>query len=651
MSGVRVDPVGTGRGLLRNLRRQSSSAAPSPRFRVRRVTRGVALLLVLGSAALGIDGWRRNRPLADPAPLRVVEDFSLTDSSGRAHTLADWQGRRAIVLFFLGIECPVSNGYAPEMQRLAARFGPRDVLFLGIHPDAEVSSEAAACHAAEYDLAFPILLDPDQELTRQVGVRVTPEAAVLDGSGQVLYRGRIDDRYGPDGKRCERTSTHELSDAIEAALAGRTPAIEYREAFGCPLPDAESPEPGVPGSNAEPLTWSRHVAPILWNKCAGCHRPGDVAPFSLLGYRDAAKRARFLSDVVESGRMPPWKPVAGFGVFRGCVRLTSRERAILARWADAGASEGDPGELPAPPEFSEGWALGEPDLVLTLTEPFDVPAEGDVYRAFVLPMPLGHDQDVAAVEFRPGNRRVVHHARLYADATGAMRRRDADDPGPGFAALGTATIERPGLGAWIPGAAPALPPPGVGHRLKAGTDVIVEVHYHGSGKPERDRSSVGLYFANTPVTRRMASIPLSTAKIDIAPGDPAYVITQRAVLPANVHAYHILPHGHYLMRQIKFWAELPDGSTRRLLWIDDWDFNWQGQYHFAEPVPLPKGTRLNLVATYDNSSDNPSNPHRPPRRVRYGPSSDDEMLGCHVGILPDGPEDERIVWAKWPYGL
>ncbi|HWE37261.1 MAG TPA: cytochrome c [Isosphaeraceae bacterium] len=410
-------------------------------------------------------------------------------------------------------------------------------------------------------------------------------------------------------------------------------------------------DPVPANAAARPVTYTNDVAPILWNRCAGCHHPGEVAPFSLLSYRDAAKRADFLRDVTESRRMPPWKPKAGFGAFLDEARLSPRELDVLARWAEAGAPEGDPADLPTPPTFPDGWRLGTPDLVLTMPEPYDVSPGADIYRAFVLPIPLDRDRDVAAVEFRPDDRRVVHHARMYVDASADSRRRDAADPGPGFATLGGNDIPRPGLGAWIPGVTPRMPPPGVGHVIKAGSDLILLMHYHGTGKPEADRSRVGLYFSKTPIARAMASIPLSTARIDIPPGEARHRIALRATLPADVHAYSVLPHGHFLLRTIKLWAVLPDGSVLRLLWIDDWDFNWQGQYHFREPVALPKGTTLHVVASYDNSSSNPSNPHHPPVRVRFGPASTDEMLGCHLEILPDTPEAGRTVRAKWPAGL
>lgn len=606
----------------------------------------IALPVVLAGAAVG-GAWLVPGPEPpEPGVLRRVAELALADADGRVHSPADWRDDPAVVLVFLGVECPVSNGYAPEMRRLAEHCAARGVPFHGVHPDPGVTPEEARRHADEFGLDFTLLLDPHQELAEQVGATVTPEAVVLDAQGIVRYRGRIDDRYGPERRRRPSARSHDLRAALDAVLAGREPDVAETEAFGCPMP-----EPGAAATD-EPIVYTRHVAPILWSRCAGCHRPGEVAPFSLLSYHDAAKRADFLADVTADRRMPPWRARHDFGTFRDELHLSGRERAILAHWAAAGAPEGDPADLPPRPVFPDGWQLGEPDLVLTMPEPFQVPPDEDLYRAFVLPIPVERVQGLAAVEYRPGNRAVAHHARLYVDASPDCRRRDQADPGPGFLTVGGADIPKPPLGAWTPGCTPRQPPTGIGLNVAPGSDLVLLVHYHGTGKPETDQSRVGLYFARAPITRSMYQIPLSTARIDIPPGEPRHRIAQHATLPADVKAYSVMPHGHLLMRDMKLWAERPDGTIERLLWIDDWDFTWQGLYHFAEPVALPRGTRLHVVAHYDNSTGNPWNPNIPPVRVRYGPTSRDEMFGCYIQILPDTPADEQAVRRKrWQRSL
>ncbi len=632
-------PTGTDTGIL-------ESRTAKSRIRPHVLRRCAGLLVVVAVLAGALAWFIRNTEPIEPSGVDQVDRISLRDSDGRMKALMGDRNTKAVVLFFLGVECPVSNGYATEMTRLASSYGPRGVVFRGVIADRDTSIETAARHRKEHGLEFPVVLDPERDVADQTGVTVTPEAVVLDEGGRIAYRGRIDDRYTADGRRLKAARIHDVSDALDALLAGHSPRVARTEAFGCPLPELRVTSAG------EEVTYAKHVAPILWKRCTGCHRPADVGPFSLLTYEDAAKRSTFIHDVTASRRMPPWKPRHGFGEFLDEARLSNRELATLAAWAEAGAPEGDPSQLPAPPSpATDQWHLGTPDLVLQLPEPYVVPPSEDVYRAFTLPMPLDRLQPVSAVEFRPDNRRVVHHARFYLDPTHTSRARDQADPAPGFATIGGNDLPLANLGAWNPGVTPRMPLPGVGYTFQPGADFVLLVHYHGAGKPELDRSSVGIYFAKEPITRSMQSIPLSTARIDIPPGEPGHRITLHATLPADVHAYNVMPHGHYLMRQIKLWATLPGGTTRRLLWINDWDLNWQGLYHFAEPVALPKGTKLHVVAIYDNSDANPFNPNRPPKRVRFGPASSDEMLGCHIQILTDRPEDEPVVRKKWPFSL
>ncbi len=390
-----------------------------------------------------------------------------------------------------------------------------------------------------------------------------------------------------------------------------------------------------------PPTFAKDVAPILWANCAGCHRPGEVGPFSLLGYADAAKRADFLAELTASRAMPPWKAEPGYGSFHDERRLTDDQIATIAAWAEAGAPEGDPADLPARPEFPEGWQLGEPDLVLEMPADFHVPADGpDLYRCFVLPTGIESDAKVAAVEFRPGNRKVVHHALFFLDSTGAGRRRDAQDEAPGYASYGgIGIVPTGGLGGWAPGANARVLPAGHFRPIAAGSDLVMQVHYHPSGKPETDRSKVGIHFVKGPATKQVYGLALRSRKIDIPPGAVDHRVSTSLELPVAVTALGIAPHMHQVGRQMKVTATLPDGEVRPLIWIKDWDFNWQGQYGFAEPVRLPAGTRLDLEAIYDNSTGNPRNPSDPPKRVTWGEQTTDEMCLCGIQVTTDRPGD------------
>jgi hypothetical protein len=380
-------------------------------------------------------------------------------------------------------------------------------------------------------------------------------------------------------------------------------------------------------------TYNRDIAPILWKNCAGCHRPGEIGPFSLLTYRDASRRASFLAEITASRRMPPWKPEPNFGAFHDERRSSDDEVRRIAEWADAGTPEGDPKDLPPAPKFPDGWQLGTPDLVLKVPEPFSVPAAGrDIYRCFVIPIPADSDKTVAAVEFRSGNRRVVHHALLYLDNTGAARAKDEADPAPGYASFGgPGILPTGGLGGWAPGAMPRFLPEGVGKFLRKGSDLVLQIHYHPDGKPETDQSVVGVYFTRTPARKIVGGIAVRTRNLDIPPGERRYhVAAQSEPLPADVRVIGIAPHMHYIGKEMKVVARSPDGQTVPLIWIKHWDFNWQGQYQYRTPVALPKGSIIQLEAYYDNSEENPANPSRPPRRVRWGEQTTDEM--CLLGV-------------------
>jgi hypothetical protein len=404
------------------------------------------------------------------------------------------------------------------------------------------------------------------------------------------------------------------------------------------------------------VTFSAHVAPILWKNCVRCHRPGEVAPFSLLTYRDAAKRASFIYEVAASGRMPPWKPHAGVGVFLDAPQLTATEIETLGLWTEGGCKPGNPAALPAPPSFPTGWQLGQPDLILTMPEPYVVPAAGpDIYRSFCLSFPLGHDVTVSGVEFRPGNRRVTHHSRLYLDETGDARRRDHADAGPGFlgrfAGSTGPELPYPSLGAWTPGMTARLAPDGVGRVIRRGSDVVLQIHYHPSGKLETDTSNIGLYFAKKPVTKTMAGYTLCTDRIDIPAGEKRHKIILSTRIKADIRLYTVVPHAHYLCREFRLAATLPDGTTEPLLWITDWDMDWQDQYRYAKPIRLPRGTVVTLAAYFDNSADNPRNPNMPPRRVRYGVETKDEMCACHLEFLCDDAAGTKAYTQKSPFGL
>jgi mono/diheme cytochrome c family protein len=391
--------------------------------------------------------------------------------------------------------------------------------------------------------------------------------------------------------------------------------------------------------NAVP-TYNKDIAPILYKNCATCHRPGEVAPFSLLTYLDAKKRASQIASITRARVMPPWKAEPGYGDFKDARRLTDQQLALITQWANNGAPEGDPASKPVPPQFPEGWQLGKPDQILTPPAKFSVPADGpDQFRCFVVPMNLDRDIYLGASEFRPDNRRTVHHALLFADVTGQARKLAANSADGGYSCFGGPGFIPAGLlGGWAPGSVPVKPMPGYAVPVRKGTDLVVQIHYHPDGKPEQDQSSLGLFFSDPP-TKGRALMILGTQKIDIAPGDSHYVVKSSLEMPADAALIRIAPHAHYLCKDMKVTAYLPDGTTKPLLWIKDWDFNWQGGYIYQSPVPLPKGTRVDMEYIYDNSDKNPRNPVNPPVRVTYGEQTTNEMALAFMTFALPTPAD------------
>jgi hypothetical protein len=401
-------------------------------------------------------------------------------------------------------------------------------------------------------------------------------------------------------------------------------------------------------------TFTETIAPIVYDNCVTCHRPGEAAPFSLISYEDVMKRGELIAKVTQSRYMPPWQAAHGFGQFADERRLTDTQIADIAAWVKRGMPRGDSSRMPKVPQFTEGWQLGKPDLVLEMPETFEVPADGpDLYRNFVLPTGLLEDKWVRAVEFRPGARKAVHHALFGYVRTGALAKLDGADGRVGFAGVAPVAFF-PGfqpsgeLGGWAVGATPRFLPEGLAVALPKGSDFVLQLHLHPTGKPEKERATVGIYFADAPPDRRLmrAGIPGLfglLADIDIPPGEKNYTISGTMKLLVDMRVFSVDAHAHYLGKEIKATATLPDGTVQPLLWIPDWDFNWQDRYIYREPLLLPKDTRIDVTISYDNSADNPDNPNSPPRQVQWGVQSTDEMGVVRFDMVTVRKEDEIVL--------
>ena len=398
------------------------------------------------------------------------------------------------------------------------------------------------------------------------------------------------------------------------------------------------------------VTFNRDVAPIIFEYCAPCHRPGEAAPFSLLSYEDVKKRASQMATVTESRYMPPWLPEPGYGNFAGERRLSARQIETIRKWAEQGAVEGDVRDRPPAPAFTAGWQFGPPDLLVKMPHAYTLAAGGsDVFRNFVIPIPVTVTHYVKAIEIRPGNKRIVHHANLLIDRTGLSRHLERKDQEPGFPGMNlkveSEIFDPDGYFLfWKPGTSSYVEPDGMAWRLDNGTDLVLNMHLQPSGKQEVIQASVGLYFSRNPPTKFPMLIQLEHDNaLDIPAGKKDFVITDDFELPLDVDVLGVYPHAHYLGKELEGFATLPDGTRRWLIRIPQWKFNWQAVYRYTQPLFLPKGTILSMRYVYDNSAENVSNPNQPPQRVRAGNRSTDEMGHLWVQVLPRGPQDQRML--------
>jgi len=392
------------------------------------------------------------------------------------------------------------------------------------------------------------------------------------------------------------------------------------------------------------------VAPVVYAKCAGCHRPGEAGPFPLTSYQEVAKRGKLVAAVTAKRYMPPWHAEPADVRYRDERRLTDAQIALLADWVKQGMPEGDPKLAPRLPDFPSGWQLGQPDLVVSLPKGYRIPASGpDIYRDFVIPVGLAEDKWIRAIEVRPSAPKAVHHLLYYGDPTGSLRATDGATGVPGFSGLGLprGTV---GLGTWAAGAQPHFLPEGIARPFPKGSDLIIQEHFHPTGKEEVEKTVVGIYFAKSEPERRLLSLQLPTdfglfAGVDIPAGEKAYTVRDSYTLPVDVEGFGVSAHAHYLGKSMKLTATLPSGETKTLLWIKDWDFNWQDGYVLSDFITLPKGTRLDGEVVWDNSAENRRNPASTPVRVAWGEGSRDEMGSVTLELVPKRQEDRAALVA------
>jgi len=408
------------------------------------------------------------------------------------------------------------------------------------------------------------------------------------------------------------------------------------------------------------VTWSRQIAPLVYNNCTTCHHPGGAGPFSLLAYEDARRWGSQMATVTASRYMPPWLPEHGYGDFEDERRLTNDEIALIAKWVQTGMAQGDPSASPAAPTYHETWQYGTPDLILTVQQPYALAASGtDVFRNFVLPYPLKQRHYIRAMEIRPGAPQIVHHANILIDRTASFRRAHPAEWKAGVPGMelevdtGNEFDPDSNFLFWKPDTPVLIEPEGMPWRLDPGSDLILNMHLKPSGKPELAAAQIGLYFTDQPPTKKPMLLQLEhDDALDIPPGARNFVVEDSLRLPVDVEVLGIYPHAHYLGKRLEAWATLPDQQKKSLILIPNWDIDRQSVYRYRNPVFLPKGSVVHMRYLYDNSSANPHNPHAPPVRVKAGNRSEDEMAHLWLQVLPvntpsKGPDPRLLLEEAW----
>ena len=388
------------------------------------------------------------------------------------------------------------------------------------------------------------------------------------------------------------------------------------------------------------VTYNRDIAPIIYRSCSTCHRPGEAGPFSLLTYSDVKKHARQIAELTQSRAMPPWLPEPQSAKFADEMRLPDAQIDLIQKWVEQGEVEGDAAELLPAPKFVEGWQIGQPDMILKAEKPFTLPASGtDTYWNFIFRVPITETRWVKAVEIRPGDKRYVHHANILVDRGEVLRQREAE-PGAGFGGMEIrieSQVFDPDshLLFWKPGTVPYVEPDGMALRLDKGTDLVLNTHMQSSGKPELIQPTIGLYFTSQPATKFPMLLQLENdTKLDIPAGHKNFPVGDDFTLPVDVDLMALYPHAHYLGKDMRAFATLPNGTKETLIHIPQWNLNWQAVYRYQKPLRLPKGTTVSLRYVYDNSAENPMNPNHPPVRVKGGNRSTDEMCHLWLQVLP-----------------
>jgi thiol-disulfide isomerase/thioredoxin len=566
---------------------------------------------------------------ADHGVGRLVPDVAFTDLDGQSGRLSDYRSSRLLVIALTSTSCPITKKYAPSLARLAQEFAPKGVAFLFVNPTATDAAADIRAVIRENALTGRYVHDRDNRLVTALGAQTTAEVFVLDAARTLIYRGAVDDQYGL-GYALAAPRESYLRDALSAALDGKRPLVAATDAPGCAL-DLSPTAVAATTTPVAAVTYHNRVSRIIQNNCLECHRDGGVAPFSLATYEDLRSHAGMMRKQVARGAMPPWfaapPPAGESSHWKNDRSLAAADKADLLAWLASDKPLGDPADAPLPREFPAGWLIGRPDSVLEFPRAVAIKADGVMpYQTIRVETKFTEDKWVQAYEISPSSREVVHHVIVRVHPPGTEEQAEKAE----------GASERDGFfAAYVPGNTYAIFPSGFAKKIPAGSTVSFQMHYTPNGKATTDRTRLGLVFAAEPPRHVIHVAGLSNPKLSIPPGAAHHPETATLRLPFDTTILSFLPHMHLRGQAARYEAIMADGTRRLLLDVPAYDFNWQLPYQLAEPITLPRGTRLVYTAWYDNSPGNPANPD-PSKNVRWGPQTFDEMMLGYVEYYVPG---------------
>jgi hypothetical protein len=564
---------------------------------------------------------------ASSKPVKA-ENFRLLDHRGESHELYRYRDHKAVVLYVQGNGCPIARQSYPEIKRIRRAYKDKGVAFFLLNANPQDTREEVDEELRDFRVNISTLMDSTQTVARSLGLERTCEALVLRPSDwAIVYRGPVDDRFDYGAQKPEATQQY-LRTALDQLLAGEPVTVEQHATKGCKINVLDPPKVDY-----------LDVAPILEQKCVPCHRDGGAGPFAMKSFDKVNGWASMIRETIMTGTMPPWHADPHVGEFKNDRGLRDDEKSKLIAWVEAGAPRGDESSDPLaalelPPLGM--WKLGEPDLVLSMPEPYKIPAEGVLeYAMITVPTNLEQDVWVRGIEVIPGATEAVHHVLIFIQYPEHLKQYepDADGGAGGF------------FGGFVPGAEPFFFPEGTGKYIPAGASFLFQMHYVTTGKPHEDITRMGLYLHKEPPAEQLETIGISYGDFAIKPGERVHRVSEDGYFSHDMKLWAFAPHMHYRGARMSYTAIQPDGNRIKLCSVPDYRFDWQTVYQLKEPFPISRGTRILVEGAFDNSATNPYNPD-PTQTVHFGDQTYDEMFIGYMDISARPEVFHQIAEAK-----